>query len=518
MAGTGKRARETVLVLDFGSQYSRLILRRVRDLGVYSELVPHNADRSVLERGAVKGIILSGGPSSIYADDAPQAPDWLADCGLPVLGICYGMHLLGRQFGCEVAAGDVHEYGKADIRAQGDSPLLADVPNPATVWMSHGDRLESLPPPARPIASTDHLPVAAVQFSDTAFGLQFHPEVTHTSAGKRILANFLFAICSCSRSWTPSNFVEEAVAAIREQVGDESVLCALSGGVDSMVAAALLHRAIGDRLKCVFVDNGLLRRGEPDRVRNLFENHLKASVLMVDARERFLAALDGVSDPERKRILVGRTFIDVFEEQARELGEPAFLAQGTLYPDVIESTTPESTMGRKIKSHHNVGGLPERMKLKLVEPLRYLFKDEVRGIGAVLGLPPESVNRHPFPGPGLSIRIIGAVTNEKLKVVRACDWIVLEEIRRAGLYNHLWQAFAVLTDVRTVGVMGDYRTYQYVAAVRVVTSEDAMTADWAELPRDVLVNISTRIVNEVRQINRVVLDITSKPPGTIEWE
>lgn len=511
---------QTIVIVDFGSQYSRLIARRVREQNVYSEIVAYDAGPDVLHDQDVIGIILSGGPNSVYDDGAPMAPAWVFDAGVPVLGICYGMQLLAHQLGGRVASGRAREYGHAVMHLNGSQhDLFADLDAEVPVWMSHGDRIETMPPGFRAMAYSENSPCAAMGNPDIrAYGIQFHPEVTHTPQGAQILANFVKGICGATASWTPRNFVRDAVRRIRDQIGDGKVVCALSGGVDSSVAAVLIHRAIGDRLTCIFVDNGLLRRGEAQRVESVFASELGVNLRIVDGTERFLIALAGVTDPEEKRRRIGEAFIRIFEEQAREIGEVDFLAQGTLYPDVIESVSAESSAAHKIKTHHNVGGLPEQMDLELVEPLRHLFKDEVRDAGRELGLPEQSVNRHPFPGPGLAIRIIGEVTYEKLEILRATDWIVIDEIKAANIYDNLWQSFAVLTDTRSVGVMGDARTYQHVVAIRAVVSSDAMTADWARLPYDTIARISNRIVNEVPAVNRVVLDVTSKPPGTIEWE
>ena len=510
--------REAIAIIDYGSQYSRLIARRIREQNVYCEILPPDATRESIKGLDLAGIVLSGGPASVYEEGAPSAPAWVFDSGVPVLGICYGMQLIAHQLGGTVARAAEREYGFAVIHRNDSSLLFDGLDDEIPVWMSHGDRIDALPPGFRAVAYSENSPIAAMANGEGIYGIQFHPEVAHTPLGAQILQNFAFKVCGLSGSWTSGNFVTEAVARIREQVGDGKVICALSGGVDSAVTAKLVHEAVGDQLTCIFVNNGLLRREEPERVREVFSRNLGLNLIYVDATERFLTALAGVSDPEQKRKLIGGEFINVFEEQAGTLGEVDFLAQGTLYPDVIESQTSESSASHKIKTHHNVGGLPERMRLKLVEPLRYLFKDEVRLAGAELGLPPEILNRQPFPGPGLAIRVIGDVTYDKLEVLRAADWIVMDEVKRDGLYDKLWQSFAVLTDTRTVGVMGDQRTYQHVVALRAVTSEDAMTADWARLPYDTLARISSRIVNEVGAVNRVTYDITSKPPGTIEWE
>ncbi len=509
---------EAVVIVDFGSQYSRLIARRVRECHVYCEIVSHNADWDDVRKINPKGVILSGGPASVYEEGAPLAPLWVYDNGLPVLGICYGMQVLTHQLGGKVVQATEREYGHAVLHQNVSSSLFANMPPSMPVWMSHGDQIAELPPGFKSLAYTDNSPVA-VMGSDSIIGLQFHPEVVHTPQGKDLLANFLYEICGCRGLWTSENFVTRSIERIREQVGNGKVICALSGGVDSAVAAVLLHRAVGNQLTCIFVNNGLMRREEPERVLKVFERNLGLNLIFVDAEERFLGKLAGVTDPERKRHVIGEEFIHVFEDVAAErLGDVHFLAQGTLYPDVIESQTDENAASAKIKTHHNVGGLPSTMALELVEPLRYLFKDEVRDAGLSLGLPEEMVHRQPFPGPGLAIRILGEVTKEKLEVLRACDWIVMDEIKGANLYRNLWQSFAVLTDARSVGVMGDFRTYGYAVAIRAVTSQDAMTADWARLPYEVLAKISNRIVNEVPQVNRVVYDITSKPPGTIEWE
>tara|TARA_B100000686_G_scaffold355345_1_gene473070 strand:- start:8756 stop:10483 length:1728 start_codon:yes stop_codon:yes gene_type:complete len=512
------RMPEAIAVVDFGSQYSRLIARRIREQNVYCELISPKASREAISNLNLKGIILSGGPSSVYEDNAPMAQPWVFDMGVPVLGICYGMQLIAHQLGGEVAPATEREYGFAVIHKNNPSTLFENLDKELAVWMSHGDRISNLPPGFNSIAYSENSPVAAMGNDSNIFGIQFHPEVVHTPQGTEVLRNFAYKICNIAGDWTPGNFVSETIERIKKQVGNGKVICALSGGVDSAVTAKLVHEAIGDQLTCIFVNNGLLRREEPERVRQVFQDSLGLNLIYVDAEERFLTALAGIADPEEKRKTIGTEFINIFEEQAGALGSVDFLAQGTLYPDVIESQTSESTAAHKIKTHHNVGGLPERMKLKLVEPLRYLFKDEVRLAGAELGLPSTILNRQPFPGPGLAIRVIGDVTFAKLEALRAADWIVMDEIKNDRLYENLWQSFAVLTDTRTVGVMGDQRTYQHVVALRAVTSDDAMTADWARLPYDTLARISNRIVNEVPSVNRVVYDITSKPPGTIEWE
>ena len=509
---------ESIVIVDFGSQYSHLIGRRVRECSVYCEIVDHDATWEEVAHLNPMGVILSGGPSSVYEANAPLAPRWVYESRLPVLGICYGMQVLAYQLGGKVMFSNKREYGHS-ILYQGDTPseLFHDLPATMPVWMSHGDRIIEMPPGFSSIAYTDNSPIAAMS-NNGIVGIQFHPEVVHTPQGKSILENFLYRVCGCGRLWTPGNFVVQSIGRIREQVGDGKVICALSGGVDSAVAAALVHQAVGDQLTCIFVNNGLLRREEPERIQDTFQRHLKMNLIYHDASRRFLDSLEAVTDPEEKRRVVGEEFIRVFEEEANKLGHVDFLAQGTLYPDVIESKTSENKVSAKIKTHHNVGGLPKHMRLRLLEPLRYLFKDEVRKAGLEVGLPEEMVYRQPFPGPGLAIRIIGHVTAEKLETLRAADWIVMDEIKGSNLYRELWQSFAVLTDTKTVGVMGDFRTYGYVVAVRAVVSEDAMTADWARLPYEVLSKISNRIVNEVPLVNRVVYDVTSKPPGTIEWE
>jgi len=511
--------REAVAVIDFGSQYSWLIARRVRECRVYCEVVPHDAPWDMVAALRPKGFILSGGPSSVYEPGAPQAPAYVYESRLPVLGICYGMQLIAHQLGGKVARGVKREYGLAVLHQNStNTPLFAGLPPEMPVWMSHCDRIEEMPPGFVSLAYTENSPVAAMGNEHGLIGLQFHPEVAHTPQGKTILQNFLYKICGCSGNWTPGSFVTESIERIKEQAGKGRVICALSGGVDSSVVATLIHRAIGDQLTCIFVNTGLLRREEVERTLNTFQKNIKMNLVYVDASERFLKRLKGVIDPEEKRHIIGEEFVKIFEEEAAKIGQVDFLAQGTLYPDVIESASSGSKAVATIKTHHNVGGLPSRMRLSLVEPLRYLFKDEVREVGLALGLSEDMVYRQPFPGPGLAIRIIGEVTRERLEILRAADWIVMNEIKKAKLYRQLWQSFAVLTPVRSVGVMGDSRTYGYMVAVRAVTSEDAMTADWARLPYDVLARISNRIVNEVPEVNRVVYDISSKPPSTIEWE
>jgi GMP synthase (glutamine-hydrolysing) len=511
--------REAIIIIDFGSQYSLLIARRVREYQVYCELVSPDTPWEKIAPLNPRGFILSGGPASVYESGAPLAPAYIYESHLPILGICYGMQVLTHQLGGQVAPGAKREYGHAVLHLSDvDSPIFANLPPSTPVWMSHADRIEQLPPGFTTLAYTENSPFAAMGNDKKIFGLQFHPEVAHTPEGKTILKNFVYRICGCKGNWTTSNFISDSIAKIKQQVGKGKVISALSGGVDSAVAATLIHRAIGDQLTCIFVNHGLLRREEVERTFNTFRLNLGMNIIYVDASERFLNCLKGVTDPEVKRRVVGEEFIRVFEEEAGKIGKVDFLAQGTLYPDVIESASSGSRASAKIKTHHNVGGLPAKMTLHLLEPLRYLFKDEVRQVGLELGLPEEMVWRQPFPGPGLAIRIIGEVTKEKLEILRAADWVVMNEIKKAKLYRQLWQSFAILTDVKSVGVMGDYRTYGYLVAIRAVTSEDAMTADWSRLPYDVLARISSRIVNEVPGVNRVVYDITSKPPSTIEWE
>jgi GMP synthase (glutamine-hydrolysing) len=511
--------REAVVIVDFGSQYSWLIARRVRECRVYCEVMPYDAAWDKVASLRPKGFILSGGPSSVYEPNAPQAQAYVYESRLPVLGICYGMQLLAHQLGGKVAPGTRREYGLAVLHQNSVSTRLFDGLSPEMpVWMSHGDRIEEMPPGFTVIAYTENSPIAAMGNEHGLIGLQFHPEVVHTPQGKTILQNFLYNICGCSGNWTPGSFAAESIQRVKERVGKGRVICALSGGVDSSVVATLIHRAIGDQLTCIFVNTGLLRREEVERTLNTFQKNMKVNLVYVDASERFLTRLKGVIDPEEKRHIIGEEFVKIFEEEAAKIGKVDFLAQGTLYPDVIESASSGNRAVATIKTHHNVGGLPSRMKLALVEPLRYLFKDEVREVGLALGLAEEMVYRQPFPGPCLAIRIIGEVTKERLEILRAADWIVMNEIKKAKLYRQLWQSFAVLTPVRSVGVMGDARTYGYMVALRAVTSEDAMTADWARLPYDVLARISNRIVNEVPEVNRVVYDISSKPPSTIEWE
>jgi GMP synthase (glutamine-hydrolysing) len=508
---------EEIIVLDFGGQYTQLIARRVRELGVYCEIVPFNTPYEKIVEKKPKGLILSGGPSSVYDTGAPHCDRRLLHAGIPVLGICYGLQLQAYFLGGQVEASNRREFGHAELEVVGQSPLFDGLPRQLSVWMSHGDYVCAPPPGFTIIAQTDNA-IGAVEDRDRRlYGVQFHPEVVHTPDGKAILKNFLTHVCGTRGDWTMGSFIESAIERIRKQVGSGRAICGLSGGVDSSVAATLVDRAIGDRLTCIFVDNGLLRKNEFEQVLEVYRQKMHLNVIGVRAGERFLSRLKDVTDPERKRKIIGEVFIDVFQEEAAKLGPVDFLVQGTLYPDVIESTSVKGPSA-VIKSHHNVGGLPEKMHLKLVEPLRELFKDEVREVGRQLGLPAEIIERHPFPGPGLAVRILGEITPERLRLVREADAIVIEEIRRARLYNEIWQAFAVLLPVSSVGVMGDMRTYENAVAIRAIASQDGMTADWVRLPYDVLARISGRIVSEIRGINRVVYDISSKPPSTIEWE
>src|SRR5947207_4115799 len=516
-----------ILILDFGAQYTQLIARRVRELGVYCEIHPWDMGDAGVRAFGARGVILSGGPETVTTASAPRAPAAVYELGVPVLGICYGMQTMAQQLGGRVAPGTEREFGYAEVTVSGASRLLdelADRRNPAgravlDVWMSHGDRVDALPPGFSVTAATGAIPFAAMSDERRRFyGVQFHPEVTHTTQGTKLLERFVREICGADALWSVGNIIEDAIARLRAQVGHGKVLLGLSGGVDSSVVAALLHRAIGEQLICVFVDHGLLRLGEAESVMSVFAQHLGAQVIRVDAQARFLGALAGITDPEAKRKVVGRTFVEVFDEQAQSLKGVEFLAQGTIYPDVIESAGARTGKAQIIKSHHNVGGLPEKMRLKLVEPLRELFKDEVRRVGAELGLPEEMVWRQPFPGPGLAVRIMGEITQDRVCMLQEADDVLVSEIKKAGLYRQIWQSFGVLLPVQSVGVMGDIRTYEYTLAVRAVHSTDGMTADWVRLPYDVMAVISNRIVNEVKGINRVVYDITSKPPATIEWE
>ncbi|SMF74425.1 GMP synthase (glutamine-hydrolyzing) [Priestia filamentosa] len=505
-----------ILVLDFGSQYNQLITRRIREFGVYSELHPHTITPEEIREMNPKGIILSGGPNSVYGENAFRCDPEIFELGIPVLGICYGMQLMTHHYGGKVEGAKHREYGKASIQTQNESLLFKDLPDEQIVWMSHSDLVVETPPGFDIDAISPACPIASISNKDkNLYAVQFHPEVRHSVYGNELLKNFVFEICHCEDNWSMENFIEIELEKIREQVGDRKVLCALSGGVDSSVVAVLIHKAIGDQLTCIFVDHGLLRKGEAEGVMKTFSEGFNMNVIKVDAKERFMSKLEGVSDPEKKRKIIGNEFIYVFDDEAAKLEGMDFLAQGTLYTDIIESGT---ATAQTIKSHHNVGGLPEDMQFTLIEPLNALFKDEVRALGTELGIPDDIVWRQPFPGPGLGIRVLGAITEEKLEIVRESDAILREEVSNAGLERDIWQYFTVLPDIRSVGVMGDARTYDYTIGIRAVTSIDGMTSDWARIPWDVLEKISTRIVNEVSHINRVVYDITSKPPATIEWE
>jgi GMP synthase (glutamine-hydrolysing) len=508
--------QEMIIVLDFGSQYNQLITRRIREFGVYSELHPHTITAEEIKKINPKGIIFSGGPNSVYDENAFKCDEAIFELGLPILGICYGMQLMTQHFNGKVEPATHREYGKAAIQVQNDSKLFAELPAEQVVWMSHGDLVVEAPAGFTIDATSASCPISSMSDRErNLYAVQFHPEVRHSVHGTEILNNFVFAVCDCKGDWSMENFIEIEMEKIRQTVGDKKVLCGLSGGVDSSVVAVLIHKAIGDQLTCIFVDNGLLRKGEAESVMKTFSEGFHMNVIKVDAKDRFLSKLEGVSDPEKKRKIIGNEFIYVFDDEATKLEGIEFLAQGTLYTDIIESGT---ATAQTIKSHHNVGGLPEDMQFKLIEPLNTLFKDEVRALGTELGIPDEVVWRQPFPGPGLGIRVLGALSDEKLEIVRESDYILREEIKKAGLDRDIWQYFTVLPDIRSVGVMGDARTYDYTIGIRAVTSIDGMTSDWARIPWDVLEVISTRIVNEVNHINRVVYDITSKPPATIEWE
>ncbi|WP_409342924.1 glutamine-hydrolyzing GMP synthase [Paenibacillus sp. MBLB4367] len=510
------KPNEIIVVLDFGGQYNQLIARRIRDLGVYSELLPFNTPVEKLRALQPKGIVFSGGPSSVYEENAPHVDPAVYELGVPIFGICYGMQLMAHMLKGKVQRAGKREYGKADVEFVAGGPLVQGLESKQTVWMSHGDMVAELPEGFIVDASTEHAPVAGMRHPEkNMYAVQFHPEVRHSVYGNEMIRNFLYNICGCEGNWSMESFIEDTIRDIREQVGSEKVLCALSGGVDSSVVAMLIHKAIGDQLTCMFIDHGLLRKGEAESVMETFVGKFDMKVVKIDARDRFLGKLAGVDDPEQKRKIIGTEFIRVFEEESTQFDDFAFLAQGTLYTDIVESGT---ATAQTIKSHHNVGGLPEDMKFKLVEPLKALFKDEVRKVGSECGLPDEIVWRQPFPGPGLAIRVLGEVTEDKLKIVRDSDWILREEIAKAGLDREIWQYFTALPNMKSVGVMGDARTYSYTVGIRAVTSIDGMTADWARIPWDVLEKISVRIVNEVENVNRIVYDITSKPPATIEWE
>ena len=510
---------QKIAVLDFGSQYTQVIARRIRECSVYSEIMPFNTKADVLKKQGVCGIILSGGPASVLAKGSPRPDRKIFELGVPVLGICYGLQLMGHMLGGKIVSSKQREYGFGKLSFKGSSELLKGLESPLQVWNSHGDKIEKLPEGFKPVGTTENSAYALIEDKKRRFyGMQVHPEVAHTPRGMDIIKNFLYGICGCTGDWTMSDYVDRAVLKIRETVGDKKVILGLSGGVDSSVAAALIHRAIGDQLTCVFVDNGLLRKDEREKVEDLFKNNFKMRMKTVRAEKLFLSKLAGVKDPERKRKIIGKTFIEVFDKAVKSIGKVDFLAQGTLYPDVIESVPIAGNPASLIKSHHNVGGLPKNMKLKLLEPLRELFKDEVRALGKELGLSKEVLWRHPFPGPGLGVRVVGDITKKRCDILREADAILLEEMKASGLYYNVWQAFAVFLPVKTVGVMGDERTYDNVIALRIVESQDAMTADWAHIPHDVLAKISSRIINEVKGVNRVCLDISSKPPATIEWE
>lgn len=509
---------EKILILDFGSQYTQLIARKVREVGVFAEIHPFNIELEKLKELNPKGIILSGGPSSVYSEGAPHPRFNVFELGIPVLGICYGLQLIAFTQNGQVDAAAKREYGKAIVNVVEDNPLLKGISNNAQMWMSHGDSLSKMPDGFETIANTENAPICAIaNIEKKIYGVQFHPEVHHSLEGKKVLENFVRSICGCVDTWNAESFIDQAIQDIRDKVGDEKVICGLSGGVDSTVAAVLIHKAIGDQLHCIHIDSGLMRMNESREIYDLFKKHFDISIEVINGHDTFYGGLAGVSDPEQKRKIIGKAFIDLFDGATQGLDSAKWLAQGTLYPDVIESVSVKGPSAT-IKSHHNVGGLPEKMNLKLLEPFRELFKDEVREVGRMLGIPEWFVKRHPFPGPGLGIRILGEISEDKIEILQRADAIYLEEITKAGLYDEIWQAFAVLLPVKSVGVMGDERTYEFTCAIRAVTSTDGMTAEWYPMPYDVLEKISSRIINEIKGINRVVYDITSKPPGTIEWE
>ncbi len=512
------QVNDKIVIIDFGSQYTQLIARRVREDHVYSEIHPHDVSIETVKEMNPSGIILSGGPMSVYDANAPRLNSELLELGVPVLGICYGLQLIGKHFNGEVESAKNREYGKAVLRVTKDSKLFKNVTKSSIVWMSHGDFLSKIPEGFTVLAESDHSPVCALSNEEKKiYGVQFHPEVVHTKEGIKIVHNFLYDVCGCKGDWTPRNFIEEHVEKIREMAGDSKTICALSGGVDSTVAAVLVKKAIGENLICIHIDTGLMRKDESSKIGKMFDEKLNLNHIHVDASERFLNKLKGVTNPEEKRKIIGNMFIEVFEEEAKKYGDAKFLVQGTLYPDVIESV-PVKGVSATIKTHHNVGGLPEKMNLKLIEPFRELFKDEVRNVGRELNIPEEFIERHPFPGPGLAVRVIGEITKDKLDILREADDIFINEIKKAVLYNQIWQAFAVLLPIQSVGVMGDSRTYEFVLALRAVTSVDGMTADWFQFDHDFLANVSSKIINKVKGVNRVVYDVSSKPPSTIEWE
>ena len=512
------KQRDLILIIDFGSQYTQLIARRTREVKVYSEIHSHTISFENVQKLQPRGIILSGGPMSVYDDSAPSIDPQIFNLKVPILGVCYGLQFICKYFGGKVEPASDREYGKSILRITDNSDILRGIENASVVWMSHGDYLTELPKGFKVVGESEHSPICAISNpAKRFFGLQFHPEVVHTEEGEKIIRNFLFDICKCKGDWTPQNFIDEKLQSIKSTIGNSKAICAVSGGVDSTVAAVLIKKAIGDNLVCIHIDNGLMRKNESEKIGRLFEEKLKLNHIHVDASEKFLKNLKGVSDPEKKRKIIGNTFIEVFEDEAKKIKDAEFLVQGTLYPDVIESVSVKGASDT-IKTHHNVGGLPEKMNLKLVEPFRELFKDEVRNVGRSLNIPPEFINRHPFPGPGLGVRILGEITKEKLEILREADDIFISSIKEADLYNSIWQAFTVLLPVSSVGVMGDARTYEFVLALRAVTSVDGMTADWYTFEHDFLSSVSNKIINKVRGVNRVVYDISSKPPATIEWE